>query len=88
VKLADKQETYNQFGDTLARAFEMVLTPAIFGFFGWLIDRATGTTPLFTLVLGVAVFGYEVWRAWWDYEQKMQSHERKLGLRKTGGTDG
>ena len=82
MKLVDKQQTYNQFGDTLAKAFEMVLTPAIFGFFGWLIDRAVGTTPLFTLLIGAIVFGYEAWRMWWDYEQRMQAHERELGLRK------
>ena len=81
MNLIERQKTYNAFGDTLAKAFEMVVTPAIFGFFGWLIDRAVGTTPLFTLVIGVLVFGYEVWKMWWQYEQDMQEQERKLGLR-------
>ena len=81
MNLIERQNTYNAFGDTLAKAFEMVVTPAIFGFFGWLIDRAVGTTPLFTLVIGVLVFGYEVWKMWWQYEQDMQEQERKLGLR-------
>ena len=48
-------------GDALAKAFEMIATPAVFGFGGWLIDGRLGTFPLVTLVLAVVVFGYQVW---------------------------
>ena len=48
-------------GDALAKAFEMIATPAIFGFGGWLIDGRLGTFPVMTLVLVVVVFGYQVW---------------------------
>ena len=48
-------------GDALAKAFEMIATPAIFGFGGWLIDGRLGTFPVVTLVLVVIVFGYQVW---------------------------
>ena len=48
-------------GDALAKAFEMIATPAIFGFGGWLVDGRLGTFPLVTLVLVVVVFGYQVW---------------------------
>ncbi len=48
-------------GDALAKAFEMIATPAIFGFGGWLIDGRLGTFPAVTLVLAVVVFGYQVW---------------------------
>ena len=48
-------------GDALAKAFEMIVTPAIFGFGGWLVDGRLGTFPLVTLVLVVVVFSYEVW---------------------------
>jgi len=48
-------------GDALAKAFEMIATPAIFGFGGWLIDGRLGTFPLVTLVLVIVVFGYQVW---------------------------
>ncbi len=48
-------------GDALAKAFEMIATPAIFGFGGWLIDSRLGTFPVMTLVLVVVVFGYQVW---------------------------
>ena len=48
-------------GDALAKAFEMIATPAIFGFGGWLVDGRLGTFPLVTLVLVLLVFGYQVW---------------------------
>ena len=48
-------------GDALAKAFEMIATPAIFGVGGWLVDGRLGTFPLVTLILVVVVFGYQVW---------------------------
>jgi F0F1-type ATP synthase assembly protein I len=48
-------------GDALAKAFEMIATPAVFGFGGWLVDGRLGTFPLATLVLAAVVFGYQVW---------------------------
>ena len=48
-------------GDALAKAFEMIATPAIFGFGGWLVDGRLGTFPLVTLLLAAVVFGYQVW---------------------------
>ncbi len=48
-------------GDALAKAFEMIATPAIFGFGGWLLDGRLGTFPLVTLVAVVVVFSYQVW---------------------------
>ncbi len=47
--------------DAPAKAFEMVATPAIFGFGGWLVDGRLGTFPLVTLLLALTVLGYEVW---------------------------
>ena len=57
----------NGFGDGMAAAFEMVVTPAIFGVLGFLLDRAIGTTPIFTLVLSVVVLTYMVWKLWTQY---------------------
>lgn len=48
-------------GDALAKAFEMIATPAIFGVGGWLVDGRLGTFPLVTLILVLVVFGYQVW---------------------------
>ena len=62
MDLRDRQAMYNGFGDALARAFELVLTPAVFGFFGWLLDRWLETAPWMMvggIVLGSAVGFYE-----------------------------
>ena len=48
-------------GDALAKAFEMIATPAIFGVGGWLVDGRLGTFPLVTVVLALTVLGYQVW---------------------------
>ena len=48
-------------GDALAKAFEMIATPAVFGVGGWLVDGRLGTFPLVTLMLVLVVFSYQVW---------------------------
>jgi F0F1-type ATP synthase assembly protein I len=79
VDLLAKRELNNGFGESLAKAFELVVTPGIFGFFGWLLDHKLGTTPLFTLLFTLIVFGYVSWRLWGTYERQMQAHEARLG---------
>ena len=78
MNLADRRDTYNGFGDSLARAFELVVTPGIFGWFGWLLDGRVGTRPLFTIVFALIVFGYVAWKLWSGYETSMRAEERKL----------
>lgn len=78
MDLRGLQQLNNGFGDALARAFEMVATPAVFGFLGFLLDRRLGTSPLFALTFGVIVFGYMVWKFWAQYEREMQRHEAEL----------
>lgn len=75
-----KRELNNGFGESLAKAFELVVTPGIFGFFGWLLDHKVGTTPLFTLLFTLAVFGYVAWKLWGSYERQMQVHEEKMRM--------
>jgi F0F1-type ATP synthase assembly protein I len=41
--------------DGLSKAIEFAAGPVVLGFIGWLIDRATGTEPLFLVAL--ALFG-------------------------------
>ena len=65
-------------GDALSTAFEMVATPALFAFFGLLLDRGVGTTPLFTLLFMSIVLVYVSWKVFKRYEQRMQSFESKL----------
>ena len=57
----EKRQIRAGAGDALAKAFEMIATPAIFGVGGWLVDGRLGTFPLVTLILVVVVFGYQVW---------------------------
>ena len=57
----EKRQARAGAGDALAKAFEMIATPAIFGVGGWLVDGRLGTFPLVTLVLVLVVFAYQVW---------------------------
>jgi hypothetical protein len=78
VDLGERRQLNNGFGDALARAFELALTPAIFAGLGWLLDGRTGTRPLFTLVLFVLVAVYEIWKMLYRYNADMKAHEAKL----------
>jgi F0F1-type ATP synthase assembly protein I len=82
MNLDAKRELNTGFGDALARAFELVATPGIFGFLGWLLDRQIGTTPLFAIVFFLIVLSYVVWKMWSGYEAAMQKHESRLGVGK------
>ena len=70
-------------GDALAKAFEMIATPAIFGVGGWLVDGRLGTFPLVTLILVLVVFGYQVWSFARDYGARMDEalQSRRSGYR-------
>jgi F0F1-type ATP synthase assembly protein I len=78
LDLEERRALNNGFGDSLAKAVELVLTPAIFGFLGHLLDRRLGTSPLFLLLFALFTFGYLCWRSWGSYEARMQEHEAKL----------
>jgi Putative F0F1-ATPase subunit Ca2+/Mg2+ transporter len=80
VDPGDRREIYNGFGDSLARAVELTVTPGVFGFLGWLLDGRLSTTPLFTVLFTVLVFAYVAWRLWTGYEATMRAHEERLGL--------
>ena len=68
-------------GDALSTAFEMVATPALFAFFGLLLDRGVGTTPLFTLLFMSVVLAYTTWKVFKRYEQRMRTFEDKIPSR-------
>jgi F0F1-type ATP synthase assembly protein I len=71
----DKRAMNQGFGDGMSRAFELVVTPMVFGAIGFLIDQIVGTTPWFTAVLATfGVIGTFV-RLWYGYDQEMRSHE-------------
>ncbi len=77
MELRDRRETYRGFGDGLARAFEIAMTPAIFGAGGWALDRWLGTTPLFIiLTVLLAVVGMAV-RSYYAYTAEMEAHDAR-----------
>ncbi len=81
-QLGDKRDLYNGFGDALARAFEFVGTPAVFGLFGWLLDRRLGIVPVLTITFAVLVLVYEFWKMGSRYTAQMKVHEaRRQGTR-------
>ncbi|MGQ0617585.1 MAG: AtpZ/AtpI family protein [Acidimicrobiia bacterium] len=74
----DRRELTKGFGDSLSRAFELVLTPVIFGAIGWFVDDRTGTRPLFTLLLFMLVLSYLLWKMYMRYDADMRAHEARL----------
>jgi hypothetical protein len=74
-ELKARQDLYNGFGNTLAKGFELVATPAVFAFLGHLVDLWLGTHFLFALALGAfALIGMAV-RFYFTYEEQMKQLE-------------
>ena len=72
-QFGDKRDLYSGFGDTLARAFEMVATPAVFAIAGYALDRWLGLLPLLTIVFTVLALVGTGARTYYSYQAKMQS---------------
>lgn len=81
LDLRDRRELNRGFGDGLARAFELALTPAVFGGLGLLLDRATGTVPVFAIVFLLLAFVGMGIRMWYGYDHEMRRHEREATWR-------
>ena len=81
--IEERRKLYSGFGETFSRAVEFVVTPAIFGFVGHLIDGRTGTAPLFTLLLGVFAVVGMLLRFLLDYSRAMDAEEAKAPWRKS-----
>jgi len=77
VDQSEKRDFYNGFGDGLARAFEFAVTPAIFGFLGYLLDHAVGTVPLFTIALSLLCVVGMFLKTWYTYDLSMREQEAK-----------
>jgi F0F1-type ATP synthase assembly protein I len=84
----DRRALNNGSGDAQARAFELALTPAIMGFFGYWLDRWLGTTPVFLVGLVLVTAVYLGWKFYVRYDEEMRAHEAKLfkpaGQRRAG----
>ena len=69
---ADTRKRREGSGDAFAAAFELVATPAIFGFLGWLLDGRLGTAPIFTVAFVVIALAYASWRLAHDYGESLE----------------
>ena len=69
------REVNNGFGDGLAAAFEMVVTPLLFAFFGYLLDRWLGLHLVFALIFGLVTFAYMIYKLVARYSADMARHE-------------
>lgn len=83
---SQRRETNKGFGDGLQQAFELVMTPAIFGVLGYVLDRWIGTVPLFTVLFTLGVLGYEAWRLIVAYGAEMDSVEEGKPWNRTRST--
>ena len=77
-KYEEAREINRGFSDAMARAVELALTPAIFGFFGWLVDGWLGTRPVFMLGFGLFTVCYVAWRMMKGYDAEMRVREGEL----------
>ena len=68
---SEKREIKQGSGDAMAAAFELVATPAIFGFLGWLLDRKLEIFPVFTLVFVGITITYASWRLYKQYTLRL-----------------
>ena len=89
LNLSERRELNNGFGEALSRAFEIAVTPAIFGVAGYFLDRWLGVVPLFTLVFSLFVLSYMFFKFWRLYEEDMTRHEQSLpGRQSLAGRQG
>jgi F0F1-type ATP synthase assembly protein I len=75
VEPRERQATYNGFGDALAHATELVVTPLLFALAGYGLDRLFGTGPVLAIVLGlVGVLGVAI-KSYYEYAARMAREE-------------
>ena len=72
MQQAEARELKEGFGDAAAAAFELAVTPAIFGVLGWLLDRSIGTSPVFTIAFVLIAAGYAVWKLAHNYRINLE----------------
>ena len=75
MDVRDRRDLYNGFGDGLSRAFELAVTPVVFGFFGFLADRWLGIVPVLTITAAVFALCGGFVRMWYAYDAQMKVHE-------------
>ncbi len=67
-----KRDSYNGFGNGLAKAFEFAMVPLIFGAAGYGLDRLIGIVPVLTTIFAVvALVGLFV-KSYYTYAHQME----------------
>lgn len=79
------RDLYQGFGDVLARAIEIVAVPFVFGFLGWLVDRWTGLSPVFMIVMGAFGAVGTLVSAYYRYRERMAQHDAAGVWRRAAG---
>ncbi|HCV36252.1 MAG: AtpZ/AtpI family protein [Acidimicrobiales bacterium] len=79
------RELEQGFGDALAAAFELAVTPAIFGFLGWMVDHQLNLFPVFTISLSLVTAGYVTWKLYRNYSHRM---DRAVAERRAAWQEG
>ncbi len=74
----ERRELNKGFGDGLARAVEMVVTPLILGAVGWALDARFGTKPFIALGLFAFTIIYVLWKQLSVYDAKMRAEEARI----------
>ena len=72
----ERGELYRNFGDGFTRAFELAITPVIFGAAGYWIDGRIGIRPVLTIVFTLLALVGLLLRTWYGYVYRMQKLEQ------------
>jgi hypothetical protein len=75
--LAARRQLNRGYNDGLTRAVEIVGTPLLLGYLGFLIDGWVGIRPAMTLVLGIVGISGIFVKLWLGYDREMREHEAK-----------
>lgn len=73
-----RQKLNRGYADSTARGLEIAGVPVVFGGIGWLLDRALGTSPVFTLGLIVFAFVGTFLKLWLRYDADMAAEEARM----------
>jgi F0F1-type ATP synthase assembly protein I len=74
----ERRELNNGTGKALDRAVELVVTPMVFGFLGYLLDGRLGTRPLFMALFFAIVLTYVIWKQTSGYGAAMDEEQRRI----------
>ncbi|WP_419840815.1 AtpZ/AtpI family protein [Candidatus Poriferisodalis sp.] len=75
---APRNRTGTGSEDGLAKAIEIVMTPALFAAAGFGLDRWWGTGPWLALSFGMVAFIGKLLVEWYRYAERMHVHEQEI----------